>query len=114
MEKYDLIIKYLNLEKDNPLGASCFAPLIVMINQDKEIVKELLDKDFIHRNNLISFLDYGLCSLIKEDRNNKEYSLDLIYNNIIYVLTIFNDLENKWSISGEDFIKYLKGGVENV
>lgn len=115
MNKYSLVFEYLKLESNNPIGCSRIAPLIVMINTDQKIVEELLEENnFENKNNLLSFLDYGVCSLLKDSGDRKDYDPSIVYETIKYVLVCFRDLENKWSINGEDFVKYLKGGVENV
>ena len=115
MNKYSLVFEYLKLESNNPIGCSRIAPLIKMINADQKIVEELLEENnFENKNNLLSFLDFGVCSLLKDNNSKNCYDPSLTYETIKYVLVCFRDLENKWSINGEDFIKYLKGGVENV
>ena len=95
----DKVLEYLEIEENNPLGASKYAPLIIMINNKLHIVPELLDKDFIHYNNLWSFLDSVICRT-REDRE--------IIEHIIFVLAKFNTLEDKWNITGEDFAKIIK------
>lgn len=112
MYNYKNIVDYINLERDNPIGCSRLAPLIKMINEDKKIVEELLDSsDCTYKYNLLSFIDYGLINILPIKANEK-YDLETLYNNIIYVLVAFRDLENKWEIKGDEWIKYLKEGVE--
>lgn len=109
MNKYKDIIRYMNLEKHCHLGCDKFTPLIIMINEDKKIIKELLDTDYEHYNNLLTFLSYGFRGILNYGYNDK-YDLETIYNDIVYVLETFNNLseELKWEINGEDFIKLLK------
>ena len=108
MLKLDTVFDYMELYNQAPVGASRYAPLIIMINNDKRIVKELWDKDFNHYNNLWSFLDYGLNAIIPKD-----YSItnDQLIEYIILVLNTFNNLDNKFSITGDEFIKILKEEV---
>ena len=104
-EKCDLILCYLKELEKAPIGASRLAPMIAMINEENKIVEELLlDSDFKHKHNLLLFLDYGVNSLI----DYKKVDINVIYDNIIYVLSVFRDLENKWEIDGVDFVKVLK------
>lgn len=114
MYNYKNIIDYINLERKNPIGCSRLAPMIKMVNENKKIVEELLDSsDCKVKSNLLSFLDYGLTHIIKEKGWSEDYDLEEIYNNIIYVLVAFRDLEEeKWKISGDDWLKYLKSGKE--
>ena len=99
MNKYDLVIEYINLEKNNPLGCGRLAPLILMFNEDKKIVKELLkDSDCKYKKNLLCFLDRGLDSIYNISYN-EDHDLKTLSEKIFYVLQTFNELENKWEIS---------------
>jgi len=117
MKEYESIIEYINLERKNPLGCGRLAPLIKIINNKEEIVKELLDRpENKHCSNLLCFLDYGLHSYLKLNSYYEDYDSETVYKAIIYVLETFRDLdeETKWSINGEEFIKLVNGGKENV
>lgn len=110
--KIDAIIEYFKLENESCLGASKYASLIIMVNNEEKIVKELLDKDYMFYGNLLLFLDYGLKDIIKDlDINSKHYSTDLI-NSICYVLGAFNslDAEIRCKINGVVWQKYLNKG----
>lgn len=109
MKNLQTVFEYLELTKKAPLGASKYAPLIIMVNNDKKIVEELLDKDNMYYSNLWSFLDYGLVNIVPKYDNLVEFDQ---YSNLVdyitLVLTRFNNLDNKWTISGDEFIKLLK------
>lgn len=113
MKDFEIVLEYLGLESENPLGCSRLAPLIIMINNREKIVKELLEEsDFQCKSNLLCFLDSALRRFTK---NIKEKNVEIVYTSIIYVLIKFSKLEEekKWEINSEQFVEYLKGGVEN-
>ena len=116
-----LVFEYINLERNSPLGCGELAPLIKMVNDRKQIVKELLDKeDNKHVFSVLSFLDYGLRNGVEIKSDKRElYNDDITYrvlnmedtlNAIFYVLETFRDLDEdvKWKINGEEFVKLLK------
>ena len=104
LTKYIEINNYLKELNNKPIGTSDYAPMILMVNEEKRIIEELLDDEFKHKYNLLTFLDYGVNNII----DTKKEDINTIYDTIIYVLRVFEDLDNKWEISGEDFIKILK------
>lgn len=121
MEDFGIVFEYINLERNSPLGCGELAPLIKMVNDRKQIVKELLDKeDNKHVFSVLSFLDYGLRNGVEIKSDKRElYNDDITYrvlnmedtlNAIFYVLETFRDLDEdvKWKINGEEFVKLLK------
>ena len=114
MKDYNLVLKYIELERRNPIGCSVYAPLIVMLNEDKKIVKELLeDSECKYKSNLLSFLDYGLSAIYNKDARNEDLNMEVLINKIFYVLDTFNRLENKMQINGEEFRQLLKDSEVN-
>lgn len=106
-EKVNLIYNYLERMNNNrPIGSSDYIGLIEMINQEEKIVVELLDNDFEHKYNLLSFLDGGLMALLQ----NKDNKLN-IYDSIVKVLTTWQSLDNKWEISGYKFRKLFERNI---
>ena len=117
MINFELVFEYINLERKNPIGCGRLAPIIKMVNDRYEIVKELLDRpENKHCSNLLCFLDYGLHSYLNINYCIEDYNMETVINGIFYVLETFRDLdeETKWKINGEEFIKLLNGGKENV
>ena len=121
MEDFGMVFEYINLERNSPLGCGELAPLIKMVNDRKQIVKELLDKeDNKHVCSLLCFLDYGLRNgvdikedkkeLYNDDIKHQVLNMETTINAIFYVLETFRDLdeETKWNINGEEFVKLLK------
>lgn len=111
MKDFEMVFEYINLERNNPIGCGRLAPLIKMVNDRKEIVKELLDRpENKNQYNLLCFLDYGLQSCLKTPNWNEDYNIETTINAIFYVLETFRNLdeETKWKINGEEFIKLLK------
>jgi len=107
VKKYDYIMEYIKLYRKNPLGASRYAPIIKMYNEDKKIVEELLDSnDFDNKNNLLSFLDYGLDAILPN-----EFDTELLLDYIDYVLTMFKNVTNKWALTGDNWKRLLKEGM---
>ena len=110
--KLNTILEYIELNNNRPLGASVYASLIVMINNEEKIVEELLDKDNWAYNNLLTFLDYGLQDVISGlDRNSKHFN-DTLIGSIYYVLGAFDrlDKDTKDKINGTAWLKYLNKG----
>lgn len=113
--KYEIIFNYLKLESQNPLGCGKYAPLILMINEDYKIINELLEEsDFELKGNLLSFLDYSLRELMRKEKIDS-FNTALVITRIMSILYIWNNTENKWEISGEEFVKILleKRGYKN-
>lgn len=107
MKKYDYIMQYIQLERHNPLGASRYAPIIKMYNEDKKIIEELLDSnDFDNKYNLLSFLDHGLTSILPN-----EFDTELLLDYIDYVLNTFKNTHNKWALTGDNWQRLLKEGM---
>lgn len=96
-----IIIDYLERIKNKPLGTSDLVGLIEMVNEKEEITNELFDNKY--KNNLLCFLDGGLMELLK-NKNNKQD----VYNSIITVLATWENLPNKWEISGQEFRNLFK------
>lgn len=103
-EKTNIIIDYLDKVKNIPLGCSDYALLIEMINSEEKIIDLSIFEEY--RHTLLGFLDSGLMELLK-------YSKDNFYDNVIKVLTTWNNLPNKWEISGYEFRKLFKEKEEN-
>ena len=110
--KLNTILEYIKLNDNRPLGASVYASLIVMINNEEKIIEELLDKDNWAYNNLLAFLDYGLQDVISDlDRNSKHFN-DTLIGSIYYVLGAFErlDKDTREKINGTLWLKYLNKG----
>lgn len=110
MKDFKMVFEYINLEKNNPIGCGRLAPIIKMINDREEIVKELLDKpENKHQYNLLCFLDYGLQSYLGIKNWYEDYDMETVIESIRYVLESFRDLseETKWKISGDQFKNML-------
>lgn len=110
--KIKTILEYIDLNDNRPLGASAYAGLIVMINNEEKIVEELLDKNYPFYNNLLSFLDYGLLDVISDLDMESKHAYDTIIGSIYYVLGAFERLDKnmKTSIKGTTWLKYLNKG----
>lgn len=117
MNKYKIVMEYINLERKNALGCGRFTPLMRMINEDKKIIKELLkENDFKNINGLLSFLDYCFYSFIGAVyyTPDKDYNLEEVYNKIVFMLTTWNNLPNKWEIESKEFIQLLKDNYKEM
>ena len=111
MKDFEMVFEYINLERNNPIGCGRLAPLIKMVNDREEIVKELLDRpENEHHNNLLCFLDYGLNNYLDINYWREPDDMETTINAIFYVLETFRDLdeETKWRIDGEEFVNLLK------
>ena len=107
MKTLDLktIFKYMELDKEAPLGASKYAPIIIMVNEEKKILNDLNPSHNYYKN-LWSFLDYAINHTFNEyDVEDVESAL---VNHIIFVLELFKSLDNKNTISGVEFIKVIR------
>lgn len=110
MKDFEIVFEYINLEKHRSCGCSELEPLIKMINDRKEIVKELLDKpENKHQSNLLVFLDYGLQGYLGKMNWSEDYDLKTVTEAIIHVLKSFSDLseEAKWNYNGDQFRNIL-------
>lgn len=110
--KIKTILEYIDLNDKRPLGASAYAGLIVMINNEEKLVEELLDKDYPFYNNLLAFLDYGLLDVISDVDMESKHAYDTIIGSIYYVLGAWNSLdeESRKSLKGTTWLKYLNQG----
>ena len=98
-EKTNIIVDYLDKVKNIPLGCSDYALLIEMINEEEKIID--LSTFEKYRHTLLGFLDSGLMELSK-------YSKNSFYDNVITVLKVWENLPNKWEISGYEFRKLFR------
>lgn len=100
-EKTNIIIDYLERLKTKPLGCSDYSILIELINKEEKIINiEIMEQ---YKNTLLCFLDSGLMELLKNENNKQDF-----YNSVKTVLTTWENLPNKWEISGQEFKNLFK------
>lgn len=98
-EELDIVLNFLKVGKEiHFIGASNYAQMIYMINQDLNIVKEMED----HKHTLLPFMDYCLCNTY-----NKEQDL---YDSIVNMLNVFNNVseDKKWELTIDEFMEMIK------
>lgn len=100
-EKTNIIVDYLDKVKNIPLGCSDYALLIEMINKEEKIIDLSTFEEY--RHTLLGFLDSGLMELLKNKHNKENF-----YDSVITVLKVWDNLPNKWEISGYEFRKLFR------
>ena len=106
------IFEYLELNRKRPLGASIYAPLVIIINNKYKIVEELNEENENYLNMWL-FFDYTTRQILKEMnlKVNEKENEHIVELTILKVLTAFNnmDVEKRNHISGDDFAKEILG-----
>lgn len=102
-DKINVIEEYYNIKENDERcrGIGCYniAPIILMINDEEKIVKELLeDSEFDAKSNMVSFFEDTYRRIRHQGKGTNNILIDLRA-----ILGTFNELEDKWSINSEDF-----------
>lgn len=104
-DKINIIEEYFNIKANDKRcqGIGCYniAPIILMVNDEEKIVKELLeDSEFDAKSNMTSFFEHTYRVIKEQGRGTNNILIDLRA-----ILGTFNEIENKWSINSEEFAK---------
>ena len=106
------IFEYLELERRSPLGASKYAPLVIIINNKYKIVEELNEEND-HYLNMWLFFDYASKKVANEmnlgvNEKENEYIIECA---ILKTLNTFNkmDAKKREKLSGDEFAKIVIG-----